>query len=213
MVLRKSGYFLLLALSSHVYGEGLTLAKCSDIKNSTQRLACYDRYVPEVVKQQSDAKSSLVSKKNEEAEAAINEQKKLVKDTLRELRKLGTATEVGVSKVEYSRRVIDSASVIALNITDISDARVQQKIKDSITAFTDANEYWELMIRHEYVKSFFDRYGDSLAKYGVYLSAYSYTRGTFRDWGMTQVLSPIWATAKNSIAEAESLANGSSQQQ
>jgi hypothetical protein len=213
MRLRSFSYFLILALSGHVYGEGLTLAKCADIKNSTQRLACYDRYAPEAVKQLSDAKSSLVSKKAEEAEVAIKEQKKLVKDTLRELRKLSTATEVGVSKIEYSRRVIDTASVIALNIPDINDARIQQKVNDSITAFTDANEYWDLMIRHEYVKSFFDRYGDSLAKYGVYLSAYSYTRGTFRDWGMTQVLSPIWASAKNSIGEAESLASGSSDQQ
>lgn len=196
----------MLSCASIAHAAEPSFAQCLAIKDSKQRLSCYDKAAPEVNKQLvelAESRASLINKRNADEDAALKEQQKLVKETLRELRKLSTATEVGLSKVEYSRRVLDVASNVQLNLPEIKNAAVRDKFKEALKAFTDANDFWEGMFRREYVSRFFEIYGSDTAKYGVTLALYPDTHGTFKRLGMGQVLSPVWSSAKAAIDQAE----------
>lgn len=210
------------ACASFSYAEESSLSSCITIKNAKVRLACYDKVAPEVIKQLSEAVASLTNKKNAEEETALKEQQKknadeenalkeqqkLVRETLRELRKLSTATEVGINKGEYSRRVIDVASDVKLNLSEIKDEAVRNEVKVALQAFVDANDLWDEMNSSEYVSWFFEHYGIKAAKYGVAASVYPDYNDTIpRQGGVSRVLSPVWLFAKNAIDQAEAASN------
>ena len=192
------------------YAEELSLSACIRTKDAKQRLVCYDKAAPSAIKQLNEfdgAKASALDKKALEVEAALKEQQRLVRDTLRELRKLNTATEVGISKAEYSRRVIDVASTVKLNLPEIDNVAVREKIEQTLTAYIDANEFWEGMYRDKWAEIFFKNYRKDLARYGVTFAVVNNeTFLNFREKGVSQeVLSLVWASATRAINEAEAL--------
>ena len=141
---------ILLISSSLVYADEPTLAKCILIKNTKQRLTCYDTIAPETTKRlnqlygansalpiKKDNEDSIAKeqqKKNEDEVTALKEQKILVKDTIKEIRKLTTATKVGISKGEYARRVIDVASTVQSNLNEIKNQSVHNQLQDALQA-------------------------------------------------------------------------------
>ena len=82
------------------------LAKCTEIKDVKKRLACFDTMAPIITKQidevntaQRNREKEAHAQKKTEVDTVQLEQQKLVRETVRELRKLTTATEVGISKI------------------------------------------------------------------------------------------------------------------
>jgi hypothetical protein len=209
--------------SAFTCAEEISLSACIRTKDMKQRLACYDKAAPGAIKQlieYDEAKASRLDKKAQQVGATLKEQQKLVRDTVRELRKLSTATEVGISKVEYSRRVIDVASTVKLNLPEIDNVAVRKKIGQALTAYIDANGFWEGMYSDKYFEVFFNNYGDGTAKYGVTLDTFNATfkrnyalnrnynnrsYNTFESECMSQVLTPVWEAAARFIEEADAL--------
>lgn len=188
------------------YADEPILAKCLSIKDSKNRLNCYDKSAPETIKQFAQLHNPITTpstNQNEENATALKEQQLLVKDTLKEIKKLNTATKIGISKVEYSRRVLDVASNIQPNLEEIKNISIQNQLKVALQAYVDANDFWEQMYNLEYISSFFERYAKQVGKYGVTSSDYDDYNGTFRRLGMSQILTPVWAFAATAIEQAE----------
>jgi hypothetical protein len=189
--------------------------KCLSIKDSKNRLKCYDKAAPETINQFALLYDSVVKKnaeetvtkeqqqKNDSDVAALKEQQTLVKDTLKEIKKLNTATKVGISKHEYSRRVLDVASNVQPNLEDIKNPSVQNQLKSALQAYVDANDFWGEMYNLGYVSAFFERYANEVGKYGVKKSDYNDYNGSFKNQGMSTILVPVWTYAEKAIEQAE----------
>jgi hypothetical protein len=209
--------------AAFTYAEELPLSACIRTKDTKQRLVCYDKAAPGAIRQLNEydeAKASGLDKKALEVAAKLKEQQKLVRDTVRELRKLSTAIEVGVSKVEYSRRVIDVASTVKLNLSEIDNVALREKIGQALTAYTDAKLFWDGMYNDRYFEIFFDNYGKDTAKYGVtlvtFMATYKHNYALNRNFNnrnyssfesdcMSLVLMPVWQAATTSIDQADAL--------
>jgi hypothetical protein len=82
-----------------------SLQKCIENKNAKARLACFDATAPLAVaelKALSAAESARASeherRKVDSADAERKDQQRLIRESIRELRKFTTATEVGINK-------------------------------------------------------------------------------------------------------------------
>jgi hypothetical protein len=118
---------------------------------------------------------------------------------------MASATEVGVSYSEYSRRIIDVVSNVRESSAEIEDPLLKRLISDALAAYTDAGTLWNGMLQDEYIRRFFQNYGSVTEKYGVTIAVYSDRNTTFRRLGMSQVLSPVWSAGKGYIEQAEAM--------
>ena len=202
-------------LSNAAYADEAILVKCLSIKDTKIRLKCYDQAAPETINQinlLSDAKIKKIAEesvakeeqqKNEADASLLKEQQTLVKVTLKEIKKLNTATKVGINRDEYSRRVLDVASNVQSNLDEIKNTSVRKQLKSALQAYVDANDYWGRMYNLQYVSAFFERYANEVGKYGIKTSDYDDYHGTFRNQGMSKILTPVWTYAEKAIEQAE----------
>jgi hypothetical protein len=63
------------------------------------------------------------------------------------LKKLHSATEAGLSYSDYSKRVVDAKVEIDGVVDEITEVRVKKGIRESLQAFLDAREFWQIAIR------------------------------------------------------------------
>ena len=122
-----------------------------------------------------------------------------IQQALKSLRKLSAATEVGVSFVEYSRRLIDVKSEVAEYLSNISDGYIKDEINAAMEAYADASTGWNEMGRNFTLFPSLEPGKYLQKKYGI---------PTDRSIGMDLlpgklVLSTIWAVAKKHIENAQ----------
>lgn len=196
----------LLAFATSAHGQaGSAAAKCAELKDPKKRLACFDVKVPELLKEFAESNAA------KQAEASLAEaqagQVKLIKSALRELRKLSTAAEVGISKGDYSRRLIDVTANVREELSQVEEGPIKENLGIALIRFQAAAEIWAATFETEYPYRFFQVYESHLMTYGVYRTTYSnseqYTPFTRLD--RSRVISPIWQAARESMAAAELL--------
>ncbi len=71
-----------------------------------------------------------------------------IENALKSLRKLAAATEVGINRQEYNRRVIDAKAEIEEFLPEINDSYIKSEIKDAITYHQLAVSYWSLYVSY-----------------------------------------------------------------
>lgn len=72
-------------------------------------------------------------------------QRKAVDEALTELRKLDAATDVGVSKMEYSKMLISAQAASNNAIEVLPDGELKNEIRESMQGYVDAKTFWNIM--------------------------------------------------------------------
>lgn len=69
---------------------------------------------------------------------------------LKSLRRLQAATEVGVSYVDYSSRLIDVKADVSDNLDNLPNGQLKQKLNAAMDAYADARTAWGEIIEYGY---------------------------------------------------------------
>lgn len=134
---------------------------------------------------------------------------------LKSLNKLQAATEVGVSYVDYSSRLIDVKAEVSDNLENVPDGQLKQKINSAMDAYADARTAWGEIIEYGYWDVLKD------AETGKIVSKYKLDEGDKPIWSWdttnagekemqemvaAQVIpAAIWSLASDSIVQAKAL--------
>ncbi len=193
--------FVFLSSTTSLAQVPQSLSDCSGIKNDKKRLECYDKL---------SAATSAQTKFHEAASptnALKPDQKSATEDAIRAIRKMASATEVGISLREYGSRVIDMAAATDDALLNIPDSQLKSKILDAKKAYVDARQLWTAMFNTKYVSSFLAAYGSKLAEYGIDPASLRPADPFAKtlDMNKTAVLSPVWMQARKHLEEADEL--------
>ena len=69
-------------------------------------------------------------------------QKSAASTALKSLRKLGAATEIGVSAPDYQNRLIDAKADVNEALRNLPDGKLKINIDDAMQAYVDASTFW-----------------------------------------------------------------------
>ena len=81
-------------------------------------------------------------------------QRQATVDSVRALRKLLSAVEVGLSFSQYTDRLIDAKAEIDERFSLLPEGVVKQEIAGSMDAFLDAHELWRLSLTEKWAHSY-----------------------------------------------------------
>lgn len=139
-----------------------------------------------------------------------------VKEGLKALRMMASATEVGISFEEYGRRIIDVKTMVDTCLTNLPESDLKKEMELSVAAYVDAGKAWNEFVRRRrsvnedslYPDS--DRYADGLQKkYQIPTETLEVSGSAikpFRVMTGSAILNTIWSAAKAHLAKAEKLA-------
>jgi hypothetical protein len=127
-----------------------------------------------------------------------------VENSLRSLRKLAAAAEVGVNFEEYGRRLIDVKSEVSELLPKIEEGAVKEHIILAMDAYVDASTAWNRMIRNDILLADFEPGSTLRTKYSIPSESSKATRRQFMRRNV--VLSTIWGVARQHIKNAEAAA-------
>jgi hypothetical protein len=157
-------------------------------------------------------------------------QEKVAEEALSELRKLDAATDIGISKLEYSKMLITAQSASTEAVSTLQDGELKTAIKGTMASFLDAKTIWFLMGDDDHVfacaiqpdksgkedsiKRFIDlecnpEAGEIVRKYGLTLRAYQ-SNEIVNDKGRLdkkEAISFIWQSAKEKLKTASDAFN------
>lgn len=133
------------------------------------------------------------------------EQKTAAEAALKPLRKLKAATEVGVSYIEYQKRLIDTKAEVEDQLRSVPTGPLKERIAGALEAFEEGSTVWREVIHYKY-KSILKK-SDTykiVTKYNLPWKdgrKYSEVGGTEK----TVWMMGIWMIASNRIAVADAL--------
>lgn len=90
------------------------------------------------------------------------------KSALKELRKLKSATEVGLTLDKYSDRVIDGVASINESLTDLPSGSVKTNISNSSNAYKDALTVWQTSAQSEFISVYVHSVDTIFKRYNIY---------------------------------------------
>ena len=125
-------------------------------------------------------------------------------NALKSLRKMSSATKVGISQREYSSRLIDLQAEVDENLRDISEGELKQEIKLALETYADASTAWNeagFTSGISYVACEKDTVQVLFTKYNIKCE----TLGEAKIQMLNTVLSTIWNQANNHIEKAANL--------
>jgi hypothetical protein len=133
-------------------------------------------------------------------------------EAIKALRKLESATSVGVSFAEYGTRLIDAKAAVDESLSRISNVELKSEIELAMGEYSFASQVWQIVnreiIRDQYNTGYLDtstELGESLMKrYKLepHILPASKRSIIFR----ADILSAIWQTAKGHLNKAAQLA-------
>jgi hypothetical protein len=142
------------------------------------------------------------------------EQNSAISDSLKELHKLSSATQVGLTFSQYSDRLIDAKATIDDNLRNLPESPIKAEIATTLLAFQDAHDIWSesIDLQNMTVTYYLQRVQPIYNKYNVTLHRtgavedqarmmYARTRATYVDDPLQQ----IWAVAVQDLAKADAL--------
>jgi len=145
------------------------------------------------------------------------------KDALKILRRLGSATSIGVTQSDYQDRIIDGASDVGEDLRLIPNSAIKTNIATSITAYQDAAVFWTSVKKDKYVKSVNDDCAQIFPKYQITpfvarpipdrfnhespddMQADIWASITITDDQVTPILTTIWTAGSKAEDEADNL--------
>jgi hypothetical protein len=136
-------------------------------------------------------------------------QKQSVFASLKLLRKMSSATEVGLSLMEYRDRLIDTKSDIDEVLRTLPQNKVRMELQASLDAYVDAGTLWSSSIQWDRRQSFSQMNSALLRKYSIPATM---SHKTFDEMGgeLTQgdkmfTLNVVWLYASIHMKAAEAL--------
>jgi len=150
-------------------------------------------FAPELVPKQA---VETAPQKNEDANRA-----------LRALRKLGGATEIGISFQEYGSRLIDIKNEVDEATSRIPASDLKNELTSAMEAYVDAGQAWNQMLRYDFMLPNTALGLTLISKYS--LQARELVPGNRSTLALPRdyVLSAVWAAARAHIDRANSLMN------
>ncbi len=87
---------------------------------------------------------------------------------LKELNKLASVTEAGLNHQEYQTRLLNAKVEIDNQLHDIPSSQVKTYLQESLQAYVDAKEFWDLALQRQGEYRYFYLSDAELAKYSKY---------------------------------------------
>lgn len=132
--------------------------------------------------------------------ALTDEQKAAAANALKALRKLKSATEVGVSLEAYQERLIDTKSEVDEHVRSLPLGILRARIREAMGDFLDASTVWNEGVRYRYKFSLRKaQTGRIVAKHKLRLKGY----GEIEVAELRSLVGSIWLIAANEIDLAE----------
>jgi hypothetical protein len=126
-------------------------------------------------------------------------------NSLKLLRKMASATEVGINFQEYGKRVIDLKADVDEELAQLPESELKQEIKLAAEAYVDAGTAWNEMLRYDFMLTSFEPARSFQKKYSI-PGEKTDSRGGLR-LDKNVVLSTIWGAARKHIDRATQLMN------
>lgn len=123
-------------------------------------------------------------------------------NALRTLRRMTSATEVGINFQEYSTRLIDLKADVDEELSQLSVNDLKQEIKLALEAYVDAGTAWNKMLRYEIMLTEFEPAKTLQEKYSIPAEPSSSGGSVVY---RSVALSTIWGAAKKHIENATQL--------
>lgn len=193
---------------------------CLALKGDKPRLACFDKAAKaaaeakvrlEAERQKADAERAL---KPVDANLLTPEQLEAAKAAVRQLNKLSSATEVGISYRDYGTRIVDVSGEFKEAARKLPDSDLQKALNAALADHVRAREVWSALIQASYGEVFEKVMCPSLASDypGLVCRAETNYRGSGRtqiasisDSSKAQILNHIWSVARDRAKKAEEL--------
>ncbi len=127
---------------------------------------------------------------------------------MKELRKMQSATEVGISFQEYSSRLIDLKASVDEALRQISDSDLKRELRFAVEAYADGLDLWNRQLHTRYpLKQSGDllreEAKDICEKYGI--KDFSTSTSGAEIVNGQKALNFIWVFAKTAIEKAEKM--------
>lgn len=163
----------------------------------------------------SDTQSNIGARTDNASSSAVRE-------AIKALRKLDSATEAGVSRTEYGTRLIDAKAAVDDLLPRFSDGELKSEIEAAMREYVSAGEVWQLIYRIN-----LDEIRDGRGAAGTIIDVPKWLVGKYNlkpdDPGGSEqtssgtvyhppryltnsILSAVWRTAKNHLDKAAQLA-------
>jgi hypothetical protein len=169
-------------------------SNCAEIKQSAKRLACFDAQAkqPTPIRVQPEVKTAVGS-------------------ILKTLRKMDSATSIGINMRDYAALVRDSSADIDEELRSVPDGDFKDAALQAKQAYIDANTLWSSSFTLEFRSLWLEHSDSLLKKYSI--NAFLFEAGAGNsfaktyDMDKTAFLSPIWAKAKSLTEKADALSS------
>lgn len=134
---------------------------------------------------------------------------KEAREAIKALRGLISAVEIGVSYVEYSRRLIDAKIIIDGALSAIDEGEVKTAVAESLQFFEDAMNYWrgdvqsgvsELILSDKHIRQLIIKYGADVG-----LAVSSIPQSENKRVAVNKLVSAVMTAAARKTVEAELL--------
>jgi hypothetical protein len=124
---------------------------------------------------------------------------------LKSLRKIAGATEIGVTKQEYSSRLIDVKADVDEAIAVLPDNQIEEELKLAMEAFVDAARAWNEMITNDFLLPQYEPGATFQKKYSIPVDS---SLGTGKEiMRRDVVLSKMWQAARFHVDRTSLLLN------
>ncbi|RJP90939.1 MAG: hypothetical protein C4518_08575 [Desulfobacteraceae bacterium] len=131
-----------------------------------------------------------------------SKQKTSAEESMKSLRKLAAAVQVGVNYIQYSSFIIDAQALVNDSLTVLPEGELKKEINASMEAYVDARKVWSCKIDpyNSYPETLISKY--SLKKTGVDAM---FLQEKDKIVSNDKAISIIWGIALIHLNKAESL--------
>ena len=174
---------------------------CEKLKRADDRATCLREAVKAVAASPMPAPAAAKAPKPQELAVSAAE------SVMKALRRLGSATEVGITFRDYGQLLVTELANIDEGMRSVPDGPFKEAVLKSRQAYLDAREMWSDSIQGTYVSTFRISAEPVFRRYGIDMSALE--DSNFRKTSSIPkviFLSPIWAAAGRHAITAETAA-------
>lgn len=126
-----------------------------------------------------------------------------IKNVFKSLRKIKTATEVGINFSLYGEKVVETTGEVGEYMLNIPDSDLKNELQKSMDAYSDALSIWNDCFQYEYL--FIIKDLPIIKKYNIELSKSSDYFQKIDDVDRSIILSTIWFSGQKNLETAEKI--------
>jgi hypothetical protein len=125
----------------------------------------------------------------------------VIDNALTSLRRMSSATEVGINFREYSKRLIDLKFEVEEDIAKLPDSELKQQIQLCLQAYIDAATVWRESSGYDFIPTKFEPVKTLQKQYAIPNGKRNSIDVVLKD----QALSKIWAAARKNLERSTEL--------